>query len=306
MAARALLACAVLVTVLVGCGTPKAGPGAAAPAPDWPRLDPCSLLAPDALTRFGSQVPGPELNFDDCRLALRNGVSELAVTLGSGGRLAEERETERLGFELVHRDGLRVGRPRAVADSCGSVVLLPDLRYVSVDVSGEDAQLCAVAEAAAESVRSVLRAGTTRSRAYPANSLTGLDPCPLVPDELAARVPGIESASPAGDGNRHVCLWGGRRADSPALQVSFSVVDPDPAAQPVAAERIGGREAVVRAQAATGGRLPSCRVDTRHIGFGQRYRENARVTVHSALAGERNCPLAREVASVVFARLPPL
>ncbi|GAA2791762.1 DUF3558 domain-containing protein [Crossiella cryophila] len=305
MAARAVLACVVLVTVLVGCGTPQAGPGAAAPAPDWPRLDPCSLLAPDALSRFGGQSAGPELNFDDCRLALRNGVAELTVTLGSGGRLAEAHGAEQLGFELVERDGVRVGRAKAVADSCGSVVVLPDLRYVTVDVSGEDAQLCAVAEAAAESVRTVLRTGGTRSRAYPRNSLAALDPCPLVPAALAARVPGIDTPMPHGDGNRHVCQWGGRRGDSPSLLVSFSVVDPDPAA-PAAIERIGGRESLVRAQPAGGGLLPSCRVDTRHIAFGQGYRENARVSIYSALPAEENCPLAREVATAVWPRLPAL
>ncbi|MBP2476816.1 hypothetical protein JOF53_005688 [Crossiella equi] len=307
MAARRALACVVLVTALVGCGTPSPGPGAATPAPDWPRLDPCSLLAPGALDRFGTAAPASAPNFDDCRVDLRNGVGELAVTLGSGGRLAQEHETEALGFELVDRGGYRVGRPRAVADSCGTAVVLPDLRYVTVDVSGEDAQLCAVTETAAESVRSVLRAGATRTRPYPANSLAGLDPCPLVPPELPARVPGIEARAPSGDGNRHVCLWGGRHADSPAVQVSFTVVDPEsppPTTIPVTAERIAGRDSLVRAQPASGGRLPSCRVDSRHIPFGAGTLENARVLIYSASPAEGSCPLAREVAAAVWARLP--
>ncbi|MGW0516317.1 hypothetical protein [Crossiella sp. NPDC003009] len=305
MGASGVLVCAVLATVLVGCGTPEAGPGAGAPAPDWPRLDPCSLVAPEALSRFGTQVPGPELNFDDCRFALRNGVAELTVTLASGGRLASANAADQLGFELVERDGVRVGRAKAVADSCGSVVLLPDLRYVTVDVSGADAQLCEVAEAAAESVRTVLRAGGVRTRAYPPNSLAGVDPCPLVPAGLAAKVPGIDTPQPNGDGNRHVCQWGGRHPDSPSLLVTFSVVDPDPAT-PAAEERIGGRDSLVRAQPAGGGLPPSCRVDTRHIRFGQNYLENARVAVYSALPAEENCPLAREVATEVWPKLPAL
>jgi serine/threonine-protein kinase len=168
-----------------------AGPALGDPA----TADPCSLLLPEPLDRFGQTLLEADAgNFDRCD-----------VTIDS----AQDRSTVQVQFVRSgpalpagvpeDRDGVVLVRGAPVNGECVRTLRLSDgydVRVLARPVRGALPDPCAVADVATDSALAVLAAGPVPRRSAPFDpaSLAMVDACGLLDTATVATVPGLETA----------------------------------------------------------------------------------------------------------------
>ncbi len=171
---------------------------AAAPVPalgDPATADPCSLIRPEPLDRFGKTTLDPDPgNFDLCDVTISSGQDYFAARVDfakSGTALPAGQPEE--------RDGLTIVRGAPVDGGCVHTLRLSDgydVRVGARSVSGVLPDPCAVADVATETALAVLVRGTVPRRPAPFDpgSLAVVDACGLLDTATVATVPGLETA----------------------------------------------------------------------------------------------------------------
>jgi hypothetical protein len=216
-----LAAAALGATLLTG---PRAGPSdqvdSAGPALTGPAsavgalgdpttADPCSLLVPEALSRFGKAYLEPNYgNFNHCGVIIdlpdAGGNVEVAAEL-----LSPEQNPPRP--PLPGRLG-QVERPDPEPNRCARSISLPTLDRVVISarqVQRKPADLCAMADSAALAAYGELNQGPIPRRPgpFPAGSAAGVDACSLLRPPDLAPVLGPDT-TPEPRYGRWGCDWG--------------------------------------------------------------------------------------------------
>jgi eukaryotic-like serine/threonine-protein kinase len=200
------IAVAAVVVVVAAAGLvvwqrPAAvGVDAAAPVPalgDPATADPCSLMSPDPLDRFGRTTLDPDPgNFDQCDVTITSGQDYFAarVDFGKAGTALPAGQPE-------ERGGLVIVRGAPVDGGCLRTLRLSDGYDVRIDarsVRGVLPDPCAVADVATDTALAVLARGTVPRRAAPfePGSLAVVDACGLLDAATVATVQGLETIQP--------------------------------------------------------------------------------------------------------------
>jgi hypothetical protein len=157
--------------------------------------DPCSLLRPEPLDRFGQTLLEADAgNFDRCDVTIDSAQDRFTVQVQlvqSGPTLPEGVPEE--------RDGMVVVRSTPVNGECARTLRLPDghdVRVLARPVRGALPDPCGVADVATDSAIAVLVAGPVPRRSAPFDpaSLAMVDACGLLDPAAVATVPGLETA----------------------------------------------------------------------------------------------------------------
>jgi hypothetical protein len=177
----------------VAVGAAAAGPVLGDPA----TADPCSLLRPEPLDRFGQTLLEADAgNFDRCDVTIDSGQDRSTVQLQfaqAGAALPEGVPEE--------RDGMVIVRGTPVNGECVRTLRLSDgndVRVVARPVRGALPDPCAVADVATDTAVAVLVSGPIPRRAAPFDpgSLAAVDACGLLDRATVATVPGLETVDP--------------------------------------------------------------------------------------------------------------
>ncbi|MGK5532450.1 protein kinase domain-containing protein [Streptomyces sp. URMC 129] len=280
--------------------------------------DPCALLDPGTLARFGDvELDRAYGNFDRCD-AIVDPAGEPPVDVevlfdqGPFGEGDEPGEFEgEIGIVALDED----------ADSCERGLTLPEetddtIVVITVDYANEDGAtgLCEMADTAARSAAAALE--ETRAageeiprRSFPENSLARLDACTLLDaDALAAVIPGVDVTEPEPGFAHWKCAWSST-SDPLRAVVRFDQNDAlsGDDGRPTL---IGGRDAFVTPLGDGDG---SCTVRVEHRSFtgrrGTDKTEMLRVAVITEdpghASGEELCETALTLATSATAALPP-
>ncbi|QYN34721.1 serine/threonine protein kinase [Pseudonocardia sp. DSM 110487] len=236
-------AAAVVATVLVvGSGEPASPPQAAptTPAGTTPAdgtsvaavpgplavertADPCSLLDPAVLNRFG------KLSIEPHNGRFRECTANLDATgggvLGVYAELFNGAETQRTtsGWSPP-ADGPRVLESDVDEEYCEHRVLHPDGSSALLSISGPKpvSSLCLIAAAVAEAGAARLVAPGIGQRAWPADSvLAARNACDLLTSEEAARATGTTARSWPGFGG-FSCQWGLPESTTSNVTIAFA------------------------------------------------------------------------------------
>jgi eukaryotic-like serine/threonine-protein kinase len=264
-------------------------------------LDPCGLLDPDRLRRFGPASLVPDYgDFDRCDVFVdRAGTSvQLTALAESGDRRPPT------GTPTSESGGLVALAVPPTPTGCERVVEAPggwdvDL-YASID-AGSDPALCAMADDAVDTTVAALAGGDypTHSEEFPAASLARLDACALLPaDALPGGAGGAWSVHP-GFG-RWDCRW--RAPGRPRLQVHFDRDDQGAAGLGRPAGTIAGRPTAEQSEGPG-----ECTVAVQQRPYprpeGSTGYESVYVELDDVGAPDP-CGLTRAVAAAVASRLP--
>lgn len=281
-AAAALVAVALMTTVVAGCvstvgghpvalpvvdrslptsGAPTTGSpaprGAAAPTAaealgDLPTVDPCSLVDLTAMRELGTVDLAELTGADDCPVAVRaDGGAHYEVDIG---RLDTVTPADLARSEVTSLPGgLSMLAQPPVPGRCERDVLFADriaLQAVADDLGEGDptlggAQYCHAAELAVNAAADRIAAERVAHRQAPAGSLLTVQACSLLSDELVATLPGIGPHPPTPYPAGHQCLYG--RADRTAhLRVELGIAPPVlPSTANATTETHGGRTSVL-------------------------------------------------------------
>ncbi len=173
---------------------------AAAPGPalgDPATADPCSLIRPEPLDRFGQTLLEADSgNFDRCDVTIDSAQDRFTVQLQfvQSGKVLPEGVPE-------ERDGVVIVRGAPINGECVRTLRLSDgydVRIVARPVRGALPDPCAVADVTTDTALSVLVAGPVPRRAAPFDpgSLAMVDACGLLDAATVATVPGLETVDP--------------------------------------------------------------------------------------------------------------
>ncbi len=201
IAGAAVAAAAVVVAGLLVW--PGAAPGVLTAAPAGPALgdpataNPCALLPPEPLDRFGKTILEADSgNFDRCDVTIDAGQDRFTtqVQLALAGSVLPEGVPE-------ERDGMTIVRGTPVNGECVRTLRLSDghdVRVLAKPVRGPLPDPCAVADVATEAAVAVLLRGPVprRSTPFELGSLATVDACGLLDRAAVATVPGLETVDP--------------------------------------------------------------------------------------------------------------
>jgi eukaryotic-like serine/threonine-protein kinase len=307
-----IAAAAVAVVVVAGAGLvvwprPAADVPAAAPGPalgDPATADPCSLIRPEPLDRFGQTTLETDSgNFDRCDVVIDSGQDRFAaqVQLDQAGTVLPPGVPE-------ERDGLTIVRGAPAPGECVRTLRLSDghdVRVIARLVRGAPPDLCAVADVVTDTALGVLVGGPVPRRPAPFDpgSLALVDACGLLDAATIATVPGLETAEPDPG-------FGGWYCDWELLNIPASVVvtyDRNRGGLGRDAGnriRIAGRDAAARADQDGAG----CDVTVLHRPYTDRRGypsgEMLSVKVDQAARVRDPCVLGIAIATVAVERLP--
>jgi hypothetical protein len=306
----AAVAVAAVVVAVVGLIVwPRPAPEmveAAAPVPtlgDPATADPCSLIRPEPLDRFGkTTLEADSGNFDRCDVVIDSGQDRFTaqVQLDQAGTVLPEGVPE-------ERDGLVLVRGGPLPGECVRTLRLSDgydVRVVARLVNGTPPDLCAVADVVTETALAVLVRGPVprREAAFDPGSLAVVDACGLLDPAIVRTVAGLETAEPDPGFAGWYCDW-------ELLNTTASVVvtyDRNRGISRNAGNRIqvAGREAASRADADGVG----CDVTVRHRSYtdqrGYPSDELLIVKVDQAQRVANPCTRAVAIATAAVERLP--
>ncbi|WP_125727911.1 serine/threonine-protein kinase [Kibdelosporangium aridum] len=233
--ARAAILLVLVATWVLLSYPSESAPAAASAGPsvgDPGTADPCSLLDPAELKRFGNTDLDPDYgNFNRCDVLIRprEGPGEVDV---------------RLTFELVPKTGevppgqtehvglVQVVRHPIYNDSqCMRTLVMPDKRY-AIPITAKfnrtryPIDLCAVAESAVSTALSRLK-GTIPRRVLPPapDSLINVDACAMPDADILALFPGVDANNPEPAFGDWECRWHSTTSNS-TLMVIFDQRDP--------------------------------------------------------------------------------
>jgi hypothetical protein len=217
---------------------------------DLTTVEACSLTDTSVFSTFGSAALGVPDGFDSCTVEVTVGADQkVEVYLGdldAVGQVADLPSKKSVSLP----GGLTVVDYISDPDYCEKLLIFPDGIALSVTAEAFDGApptLCDTASAAVDKVVAVVRAGKVGHHSYPARSLSGLDPCELMPAGAIAAVPGLGSAKPRAYPAQHSCLWrAGDASTNPTVRVVFAPGTAPDATQPgVTQSAIGGRPTVL-------------------------------------------------------------
>ncbi|MBB5958051.1 hypothetical protein FHS29_004659 [Saccharothrix tamanrassetensis] len=318
-----------LVAVLSGCTTQVAGSAVPVPNPtstttakpeptaanllgDLPSLDPCSLVEPAELARFGTPALATPLSLDFCALTVTvPSGAKLEVSVGLLDQLAAERE---ITGRVEDYRGLRIAEETDDGSRCARRLVFPELVTMTVAVDNftsdkaTPTEMCGIADRAVRAVADRVLAKEVEHRTFPKNSLGKTDPCTSVTSATVGRVPGLAGARVKPYPAAHQCRWSkDGTANPPRVRVTYSVGVPTAAdGGNATTEDIAGRPSTVSKSGSAS--LVLCAAETAHIPFdgGEGVRELAIVTVSlpNGSQVDQACAAARAVAADVWSRLP--
>jgi hypothetical protein len=307
-------AAAVTVVVVAAVGAlvvwPAATPGvvdapAAGPALGDPATaDPCSLIRPEPLDRFGQTLLEAESgNFDRCDVVIDSAQDRFSaqVQLVKSGRTLPEGLPE-------ERDGLVIVRSTPVNGECVRTLRLPDgydVRVTARPVRGALPDPCAVADAATDNALGVVVAGPVPRRPAPFDpgSLAMVDACGLLDAATVATVPGLETVDPDAGVAGWDCDWENVTTGA-SIEVGYDRNRGGIGRDAGNPARIAGRDAAARADADGAG----CDVRVVHRPYtderGYPSAELLVVKVDQAAPIADPCVPALAIATVAVERLP--
>ncbi len=316
VAAAAGVAVVVAAAGLVVWPGPASELIGAAPAPtlgDPATADPCSLLIPEPLDRFGeTTLEADSGNYDRCDVVIDSGQDRFAAQVQldqSGAQLPA-------GVPEEH-DGLVIVRGAPGTGECVRTLRLSDgndVRVFARLVRGTPPDLCAIADVVTETALTVLVRGPVPRREAPFDpgSLAVVDACGLLDPATVATVPGLETAEPDPSFAGWGCDW-----ELPAPPLPPGAVPPPAASIEVTYDRnrgisrnagnpikVAGRDAASRpAEDGVG-----CDVTVRHRAYTDQrgYPSDELLIVKVDHASRVTNPCARSVAiaTVAVERLP--
>ncbi|MBP2476810.1 hypothetical protein JOF53_005682 [Crossiella equi] len=199
-----------------GAGAVTGKPVDPAFAPDkLRRLDPCSLLDPNALPELGDGGAPVQAGYDNCTMTYRKDDKRSTVEVELGRNMLLE--IPRLDRQIAGVKALQAVN----GQFCDHKLLLQDGDYslgLEVTVRAEAANRCDLGAKAAEGVIGKIKAGGPL-RGADSGVLAALDPCNSVdPSVLAGLLTNVPGAFPFG---LHQCSW--RRGDGLSVKFTFSL-----------------------------------------------------------------------------------
>jgi serine/threonine-protein kinase len=302
---------AVIVAVAALAVWPRPAPDVVdAAAPPGPALgdpataDPCSLLRPEPLDRFGQTLLEADSgSFDRCDVVIDSAQDRFTVQL----QLAQSSTVLPEGVP-EERDGLVIVRGAPVNGECLRTLRLSDgydVRVVARPVRGALPDPCAVADVATDTAIGVLVGGPVPRRSAPFDpaSLAVVDACGLLDAATVATVPGLETVDPDPGIAGWDCDWENLTTGA-SVEVSYDRnrggIGRDAGNQ----IRIAGRDAATRADADGAG----CDVRVLHRPYtdkrGYPSAELLIVKVDHAAPVTNPCARGVAIATVAVGRLP--
>ncbi|MBO0882115.1 MAG: hypothetical protein J2P17_17600, partial [Mycobacterium sp.] len=210
--AVAVVVLAVTSIVLATTVFSPSHPKAVATIGDERTADPCSLIDPNAVKRFGSTSISTDYgNFNRCDVLLAKGDNDLAdveVSLEEGPAPDDIK-----GAKTSHVGAItELSAPRD-GGNCDRFLLLRDGNYVDVDAkltSNLSMDVCTAATLEAAHVVGVLNKGPVarRKAPWPHGSLATTDTCALLDNTTLAHIPGLPRTKADPDFGRWSCYWG--------------------------------------------------------------------------------------------------
>jgi serine/threonine protein kinase len=307
--AGVLVVAALVVGFLVA--RPSAQPAAARSATigDPRGADPCGLMDPSALSRFGSHSVDPAYgNFDRCDVLVQAGGGTVDVEdqfLSSSSPAPLPGTVQRTGSVGVVRGTLDT----ADAECLRTIVLTDQNRilvqaHVTSDKSTAD--LCAMAESATTTAVGVLnKSGVPRRKTTPdPHSLSTVDACHLLNASDLAVVPGIDATqADAGFGDWE-CSWTSNSTNT-TVDVRFDRNSPLTAADGTQIQT-GSRPAFVMPADDGPG---TCAVEIEHRTYTSTNQDQISEIVRITVAGgsqlqSQLCGTATQLANSAAAKLP--
>jgi hypothetical protein len=306
---------AVLVVAALAVGflvtRPSAQPAAARSATigDPRTADPCGLMNPSTLSRFGSADLDPAYgNFDRCDVLVQAGggtvdVEDQFQTSAAADPLPGS--VQRVGSVGVVRGTLDTGN-----EECLRTIVLTDQNriVVSAQVKSDKstADLCAMAESATTTAIGVLNKSGVPRRTTPSDphSLSTVDACHLLNAGDLAVVPGIDATqADAGFGDWD-CSWSSNSTNT-TVDVRFDRNSPLTAADGTPIQ-VGSRPAFVMPADDGPG---TCAVEIEHRTYtdanADQISEIVRVTVQGGSQLQSQlCGTATQLANSTAAKLP--
>ncbi|MFI1379944.1 protein kinase [Embleya sp. NPDC020886] len=269
-------------------------------------VDPCALLDPASLTRFGRTVLDSALGgFRRCDLLVhgaedrRVADAELSFTEG-GQELGPQLRTRRIG-DITLIEGADDAR------ECPRILRLPDGYVVKVTISNlasEPVDLCGMADAVTTHAIDVLGRGPIprRPSAPRDASLIRLDACALLDPAALARMPTIDAQHPNAGFGDWKCRWHST-VDKTAIILRFYQREPLPAdiGRP---EMIADRRAFVTPGEAD---RDLCTIRVVHRTYPNAAHpivELVQIEVYAAQPREQLCATADRLGAAVVAKLP--
>jgi eukaryotic-like serine/threonine-protein kinase len=267
--------------------------------------DPCALLAPSALARFGDTYEDAHYaNFDRCDVLVQAGdhdVVDAYVTLaGKDDRPGSRATATRTGGVTVRtepRDG----------DYCIRILTLADGNRVAVTAHKVDSPapaLCAVADAATRHATAVLHRGPVpRRTSTPAPaSLIRRNACTMLDATALRRVPGIDPRHPEPDFADWGCRWTGTTTSVHLRFDQGQPPEPDPETHPT---HLAGHEAYVMPGDDGPG---TCLIQLVHRYVtepnGDRIAEMLKLELSGQPTASRACTTAKPLAAATTKHLP--
>lgn len=246
---------------------------------DLTTIDPCSLTSPEVFARFGSAEFGEPEGFGSCRILVTvagdepgDEPEEISVFVGELIRPSELTwELEPAREEVA--DSVHLTELRDLGGSCAQELVFADEDLALTVQTRQDTTVramptCDLAEAGMARVVEVILDGKVKHRTPPPNSLTGVDACDLLDEDLVTGLPGYADARRLTPPGRHECRW---RAEV-SLALRFLVGPPPRPGTDGVGERgstvIAGRPTTTQVVGATATSGGFCQVWTQHISYG--------------------------------------
>ncbi len=275
-------------------------------------IDPCRLLDPAALGRFGdTELDIDYGNFDRCDVVVTIGEGAGETVVDLEVHLAAESAPETAG-PVKAMGRVQVVQDPEEDDHCGRRLLLPSPDVgttISVDAQLDDgraAPLCGIADAAVTKAVAVLNAGPVPRRAapFPAASLANRNACVLLGARALDLVPGIDAADPKTGFGGWDCRW---RSTTRRIFVKLRFDRGEPLGpRDGSPTRLRGRETFIEANGDGEG---TCLARVVHRHYPDQNGKDAIEMLYLVVEGDpptkQLCALATSLADAAAAQLPP-
>jgi hypothetical protein len=269
--------------------------------------DPCGLLSPQALSRFGRVSIEMGSQFTTCEgtISLTDGGT---ATVSSG---FEFKPPEGTSVTPTDRNGVTVYSAAGGSNGCSRYIVVSDHATITVTASlaRRPDLLCAIADAAIDGMLSQLVRGELLPAELPPNSLGKQDACRLLDHTEIRRIASIDPRQVHPSYNGQGCEWNTGTERSPSVYVSFwRTFRPEVDESTDREITIDGRTAIVDTWVGGTLKLPSCEVQIVHRPLDRpilaREVEKLSVSVYTDAPEESNCAPAIELATAALGRLP--
>lgn len=312
--AVALPASVAALSVYPSEGQRHGAPRPPVPRPPWSVIgdphtaDPCGLLAPTALRRFGeARLSTTDGNFNQCDVLLRRDGDDLADIKAE---LENDAAPEPGPRDRVDQRGtLRVISLPADGDECDRLLIPAGGGVITIwarRTGRRRVDLCAAATAATDHAVGVLSRGPIPRRVTPPppESLAGLDTCALLSTADLSRVHGLDARHPEAGFGGWECRWGGPGDTSLRLRFDRNAPLTADDGRPT---RLGDHAAFVEPGGDGSG---SCLVQVIHRIYddtsGQRVAEIVYLVLSAEHSTPKLCRQASGLAGAAAAKLPPV